>query len=243
MARALPGPLIGTISGNIGGISFARSAGGLTVRRKIHQRAPYSEPLANAQSNFNLTSLAWENLSSTDKLSWSNLAQQRSLPDRLSGRRQPTARQLFFNYHLGTYPFALGITSPIPTPNTTPSPWQIQFSASHIGAMFFDFYFPAGDRDIYYALFSCPCTGRAQNSPPKSDRCFYTQKILIPGTGHINISCGGEWTLEFGNLIAGSRVAAYVQLWYPEWTDPNPPNTIYPAYFPSSPSLVFCTVV
>ena len=242
MARALPGPLIGTISGNVGGISFARSAGGLTVRRKIHQRQPYSVPLAEAQTNFNQVSLSWENLSSTEKLSWSNLAQQRTLPDRLSGRRSPTARQLYFNYHLGTYPFGQGITSPIPTPNTTPGPFDISFSASHLGAMFVDFYYPIVDRDFYLAFFSSPCIGRAQFSPPKSDRCFYTIPIPDPSAGHINIDVAGQWTAEFGDLLIGSRVGLYIQLWYPEWTNPDPPNETLPAYFPSAPALVFCTV-
>lgn len=87
MAIYSPGAIVGAISGNVGGVSFANTSGSKVIR-KPRRAVPNTSPqILAAQNQLAAAAAAWKSLSDDNQKAWNNYAANRPIPNRLGQSR------------------------------------------------------------------------------------------------------------------------------------------------------------
>lgn len=83
MAIFTPGPVVGQISGRIGGSVYSRNRGGPYIRNGAIPTVSTSTYAENAKQRLAIYSAYWASLTSAQQLAWSNWAKQNPVTNRL----------------------------------------------------------------------------------------------------------------------------------------------------------------
>ena len=105
MAIYSPGPAVGSISGNLGGVSFANPRGSPVIR-KARRPSPANAPAQRtAQTRLLIVKNAWLGLSADNQKAWRTYATNTPSSNRLGVSRQITGFQIFLKIHLTRFNF------------------------------------------------------------------------------------------------------------------------------------------
>jgi hypothetical protein len=95
MARALPGPVISSIAGSIGGISFRNDRSGLVISNKQQPTRKFSAGQLEHRGILSASARGWAALDADIKRAWTSLAATEQIPTAYSRGRRWTGRQLY----------------------------------------------------------------------------------------------------------------------------------------------------
>jgi len=135
MAIAKLGPVIEAISGNLGGVNFANSAGSLTVRQRQRVSKSLSPTQLSQLAQMQRAQSAWSSLSDSDRLEFRRVAQTAVFPDRLGLSRSISGYQLFLKLHARSWIYGAPSMSYPPDPTRNP-PILVAFLSSVAGSSF-----------------------------------------------------------------------------------------------------------
>jgi hypothetical protein len=135
MALFLPSPLVGAISGKVGGCTFV--AGGRGRRVQGPASCPRRRSLAQtmARSRMHWARRAWGQLTDAQRTSWRLAAAGYGRTDRLGQERAYTGFELFVLVNLGQYGWAGTVVTSPPAVVFGASPRLIQWRAATDGYM------------------------------------------------------------------------------------------------------------
>ena len=117
MAKILPGGLLNTLRGSLGGITFKGSPSGTIVTARALNRYHATPRGIEHTGYLSRAHLAWTAMPGDLLLGWESLARNDS-STRLLGTRKFTGRQLFFKWYLAH----LHLNDPPPTDQLPPAP-------------------------------------------------------------------------------------------------------------------------
>ncbi len=100
MAIIKPSPFVEAISGTIGGITFANSKNGTTVRMRGRKKKATSAPQLAQQAKYADALHQWRDLSDDDRTAWQFSASQIQFPNALGTNRRLNGYQLFMKNKL-----------------------------------------------------------------------------------------------------------------------------------------------
>lgn len=126
MAIAKTGPIIGALSGNLGGANFANSRFGLTLRQL---KAPPPPPTGSQRTitrTYQLARSWWPALTEDQRTAWRSFASNTLLRNRLGTQRNLTGQQTFIRHNFQS---ALLETPILPLP---PAPWPFDWPTDFI---------------------------------------------------------------------------------------------------------------
>lgn len=110
MAIFTPGPLIGGISGNIGGINFANPRGSKVIRKARRPQSNKSEIQLVSQAKLAIVINLWRRKPVAEQIAWKAAAAQIPLPNRLGQQRQISGYQYFIQVNT---PLELQVTADV----------------------------------------------------------------------------------------------------------------------------------
>lgn len=113
MAIMRTGSIVGAISGDVSGISFANPAGSSVVRKKRRSSPMRSEDNRKNQNQMMVVRNEWASLSDDDKTAWRSAALLRSSSNRLGVNRFLSGYQYFMQYNRNRL-FLTGVTLSLP---------------------------------------------------------------------------------------------------------------------------------
>ena len=120
MAIFTPGPLVGQVSGKIGGIVASRNRGGAYWRNNAVPSVATSARALEVKSILGGVSQLWANVSAADRLAWVSYARQNPFINRLGRAISGTAN----NHFVGVNSILLGVgAEPITLPPAFPAPF------------------------------------------------------------------------------------------------------------------------
>jgi len=167
MAKALPSPLLTSITGRVGGVQFASTSAGLHIRNRPSRRGQRSVPLIAAQADLVALRKGWIALSDAQRLSWRQLGLQMTKTDRLAQSRRPSGIETYMMYLSYWHRFAPGVAAFFPTATVTDQP--LSAIAGFVTAPYYAVsvtYTPAR-LNVYCGLYGALSFGL---SPPKSSQ-------------------------------------------------------------------------
>jgi len=166
MAIFTPGPMVGQVSGRVGGTIFSRNRGGSYVRNGSLPSVVSSEKALNAKSYLSLASQAWVALTSAQRLSWNTWAAARTVTNRL-GRSISLNGQ---NWYVGLNARLLAAgESQIVIPPTAAAPAGVTISAFTVDA-------GAGDTEVAFAA-----------SPTGANAALWIRSACVPSAAVTNV--------------------------------------------------------
>jgi len=101
MALITPGPLVGRISGNLGGQNFAQTRNGLIVRRRLRRPRRLTDSQAEQQLKFKSLLALWAAQDEATRTAWNRQANLTAFPNRLGIPRHLSGRALYLALALG----------------------------------------------------------------------------------------------------------------------------------------------
>jgi hypothetical protein len=114
MAIFSPGPLISSIHGSIGGVTFRRTAGAPTIQTKPRHCKTFSPVQVNRRMLFDLARYYWANVcTAKQRTAWSALARQLNTSRFRTNSTTLSGRMLFFRQYLVPWFVPYNITDPI----------------------------------------------------------------------------------------------------------------------------------
>lgn len=102
MARITVGPLLSSIAGSVGAITFRNDASGLVLQPRILPTRRASEGQLQHRGFLAQSAAAWGALDADMRRAWTTLARQERIPDVFAQGRRWTGRQLFTCFYLYT---------------------------------------------------------------------------------------------------------------------------------------------
>lgn len=140
MAKILPGPMAGAISGSMGGTVFSHNKGGPYIRRRaIPVTSTTSDALA-AKARMTHASQDWAALSVADRTAWENWAQSRTVIDRLGQQIHLTGHQTYVGIHARLDQSGDTVID-VPPVTAPPEPLETLVLSADIGLGTFDIVF------------------------------------------------------------------------------------------------------
>jgi len=98
MAVYRPGSLIGGISGDVGGLSFANPSGSAVIRTKRRSSNVSDQRAMLRQSQLGSIAHAWQALTDAQRLAWRTYASNRTTPNRVGVHRSISGYLAFQQY-------------------------------------------------------------------------------------------------------------------------------------------------
>lgn len=87
MAKIMLGPMVGQVSGSVGGTTFSRNRYGTYIRRRAHPTTSQSGPSMQAKNALGTISRAWSLLTDDERVAWATWAANNPVTDKL-GQKQ-----------------------------------------------------------------------------------------------------------------------------------------------------------
>ena len=147
MAKFLPGPAVGQISGRIGGSIFSHNKGGPYIRNGTIPTVVTSAAAINAKTTLATISQSWAGTTAAQKQAWRMWAAENPVTDRLGAQIQLSGHQAFVGLNsrlvrgsfaaidqppLGGPPSSLATLSP--TVDLQAATSKLEFTATPLGA-------------------------------------------------------------------------------------------------------------
>ena len=129
MAIFRAGPIVGAISGALGGVVFANSRAGIIVRTRGVRTGTESKSLSTAQGMLGRVVAGWNALTTAQRAAWNNKAATTPLPNRLGVARALTGFQFYSMFVMDIY---LGV----PPASLTPPAQSLLYAPSYVSANF-----------------------------------------------------------------------------------------------------------
>jgi hypothetical protein len=202
MAQIITGGLVSDLRGSIGGLTFQRSASGLTVKAKTSPVQPTSAARSKSRSQLATLQNSWQNLTVTERQNWSTWAQYQNIRNRSFGGAVLSGQQAFMQmnrYRLLTEQTV--VTTPVFTPYTLPI---LTLSLTSSAGVFLAAFLDMTDSSAYFPvlLMSGPIRA-ARNARPSNLRYVGTDEAI--DDQHWDIS--DHYAAAFGQVPpSGSRV-------------------------------------
>lgn len=124
MAIYRPGSIVGAVSGDVGGVSFANPSGSSVLRKKRRRTAAPSPTKARNQAYFQLYVKEWQAMSDAQRTTWRAFAANITRPNRLGVQRSISGFQEFMRVNLSIFPDTF---NPILEPPIGVNPQQWEF--------------------------------------------------------------------------------------------------------------------
>jgi hypothetical protein len=129
MALIRLGPIIGSISGVIGGVAFVNSVRSTYARKRRTPGSALRAPQLAAQAHLGILSNAWNALTNDQRAAWTTAAKNLAHVNRLGVQGHLNGREFFFKRNLRNLSFSiLSIESAPPTMQQTGAPFQISLT-------------------------------------------------------------------------------------------------------------------
>lgn len=128
MAIFTPGPLIGAITGNIGGLNFVLARSGPVVRQRIRRTKSTDPRRAATQQGMQLVRKSWRNLTDSQRTAWRQAALSVPHTNRLTITSNLTGFALFVRYNTERLALTRDAGIPLftdPPPSTRLIPWPL----------------------------------------------------------------------------------------------------------------------
>lgn len=183
MAIFRPGPIIGAISGNLGGSNFVQSNNGPVVRQRIRRTRLYQDRTREMRIRFQNLRAAWAQLETQEITQWRAAAADFPHTNRLGVTSRLSGYQLFMKVNAFAWNPSKGLApDPISTPPNLNRQVSFTFDRFRVSVGFFKQF-------------------RAQEPIPSNNT-----QILIYGARTFSTSPRKSWTdfkfIEFGTLLA-----------------------------------------
>lgn len=203
MARIIYGALAESIRGSIGGTTFQRNAYGYTIKKKpnmIHPNSPWQQ---QQKVIFAHAVLAWNQLTSAQRLDWDSWASTYPQYAKNNPASQLSGFAVFVRQHCLRFLDNLAIDTNPTYATYAAASCSFDFYVSAV-AMEYDFTDTNGNEDYWVALFfSRPFSG-SQNFIGTKTRYFDMQVSLTTA----GVICTSTWLAKFGTLPAvGQQIA------------------------------------
>ena len=122
MAIFTPGPIIGSISGTVGGVNFARNGTTGSIRAIPTKTKHESTALAAAFAAIQFYNIQWQSLTAQQKAAWQLTAIRLTETTRLGTKKSLSAKALFLRCHLNRHNRAELFTTPPQPLSCSPFP-------------------------------------------------------------------------------------------------------------------------
>ena len=204
MAIFLPSPVIGAISGNLGGACFVLSKSGPVIRQRIRRTRQGDARHAQMRAAVQRFRIAWRDLSEEQRTSWRQSAISFPFTNRLGVTSTLSGFQLFMKLNLFTYDEPnIGILPLIETPPnlTAFAPFRLDsFEPNQAGGPILFFSNPSGGPTQSVSIFGA----RSFSSAP---RLFWNSyKALGRETPSLTKETDiTNWTSILGPIRVGER--------------------------------------
>jgi hypothetical protein len=123
MATARAGPLVSSISGSVGGVTFRQGAGGLQVRARTKPTDKLTPLTSTSRALLARASTAWSGLTLAQRQGWVDFATSITTHNRIGAAHKPNGYRLYVGHYMrqfgrttitnGTPPTILGSMPPI----------------------------------------------------------------------------------------------------------------------------------
>lgn len=150
MAIFNPGPVVGQISGRIGGTVFSHNRGGAYIRNGAIPYAVYSQRALTAKSALSLSVRAWSNLTEAQRLSWQEYAKTITATNGLGKQISLTGQNCYVRSNAR---LIQALETPVDTPPTAPAPDGVAITSFAVDA-------GAGDTELVFAPTPLPAGHR-----------------------------------------------------------------------------------
>lgn len=100
MAKTTPGPLVGSISGAVGGVTFRGAGASASVQGRACKRGPATASQDKHRAFLGSASAAWIALSDAERLSWDTAAAQHFVRPTVSDAAAPSGRACFLSWYM-----------------------------------------------------------------------------------------------------------------------------------------------
>ncbi len=203
MARIIYGALAESIRGSIGGTTFQRNAYGYTVKKKPNMINPNSQWQQAQKIIFSKAVLAWNQLTSAQRLDWESWASTYPQYAKNNPSSQLSGFAVFVRQHCLRFLDNLAVDTNPTYATYAPASASFAFYVSAI-AMEMDFNDTNGNEEYWVAIFlSRPFSG-SQNFIGTKTR-YFDMEASITTTG---VSITATWLAKFGTLpTVGQQIA------------------------------------
>lgn len=207
MAKFKPGPLAASISGSVGGTTFAHNRGGAYMRLRSVPSNPSTVYQQNIRSFLANISQGWRSLTAAQQLAWSNWAQQNPITDVIGEAIHLSGHQAYvkLNHRLAQAGNNLISTPPITAPPTPLLTLAVTGDAS--------------DSEVALAFTATPlaagikifCWACVTNSPGISFVKNRLRLVKISAAAQASpLDIGADVEARFGDLIEDQKVHVLV---------------------------------
>lgn len=221
MAIFRPGPLVGAISGPVGGVDFVAASKGTIVRQRRRRTIPSSPRLQRSQTRFTQNTRLWSRMEPSTRNAWDSAAAGFTLPNRLGQHVHLSGFQLFMKYRPNS-------NFPPDATNFLPPSLATQPSMLYTTAEVFD----GGPFNIQLTPIAPTAyiTINVSGSRPFTNRPrkFLRYRSINFGYGPITnfVDIWTFWTTEFGIPAIGETVAVRIIPTRGGFIDPPPVDSI-----------------
>lgn len=203
------GPIVGGVSGNIGGINFANPRGSKVVRTARRSSPNQSEAHLLQQSRVARLARAWRSLSALDKDSWTTFANDTTKSNRLGVARSLSGYQTYMQTNLNRLTideFVLDV--PFITPDYI-IPENLQFTSTISGGIVFTMDAIGPDILVPATIYGQPLF----RSTLIAFTNTYSFVVFTRENNPTSVDITSEWQAKFGYLpVLGQFIAVTWQM-------------------------------
>ena len=211
-----PGPAVGAISGNVGGVSFANPSGS-AVSRQPRRRSPnQQEQLQTQQANRTVISASWQALTDEQQTAWRHYAAITPSPNRLGVSRTISGWNMYSRHAS----YALLVTETpltLPPATLTPPPVNVvSFTVEIIAGVKCSFTNPGAAVTVEGLVYA---QNLYRETIPKFNRDWH----FITKLSGTNVA-GFTFTINYGIVLGVPKVDQVAALrWMPLSVDSHAP--------------------
>lgn len=203
MAIYAPGAAIGSISGNVGGISFSNPSGSKVVRKPRRSSPVRSTGAVNQQNALGIVASAWNNFSLDDQNRWRTFAANRTTPNRIGIARSLSGWQEFARGALRAIKLNLPIIEEPPFSQTPNPVISVTFTASVATGIECNFTAPGAGVQVSAWIYAMPLY---RTTIPKFNR-DWTFIIRASGVNPSTFFLTSAYEAVFPSPVLGQTIA------------------------------------
>lgn len=214
-------PIVGSISGSVGGSNFVAGRGSPVVRQRGLKSRNTSAFAQAAQAKNALVRVLWRQLSANSRLAWNIGANNLSRTNRLGVQRRISGWQFYMSHAMFLEPDEIvALTEPplfIKAPNYLPP--AVVFVAG--GPYEITLNVPTGGPLQFALIYG------SRSMRPSVPKFFKNFKFIVRFAQTPNpVNVFDEWVLRFGELISGEFFAVDTRRFFPGNLVSNPVRVI-----------------
>lgn len=219
MASFIPGPLISSITGTVGGLNFAKGRSAPYVRRTLARTNSQTPAQLARRAYFALISQTWQKLDVDVRAAWHHAASQVFLRSPQGTAKRLTGAQFYTQYQAIVFN-PLDFPAAPPTTFKHPAPPQpVTFDANEAGAIDITWFQFDGPADYFVMFFASQPISSKPRQTFKNFKLFYTAQAS--GTTP-TVSLVAAWNMHLIPLRSTENIALRFKVRFPGWLDSLP---------------------